>query len=58
MALGTSDPLSTELFISRKRKLYKGRGLAIVKTIGEKGEFIFKVTGESLGTSEIIIKCI
>ncbi|MCX8194211.1 MAG: hypothetical protein N3G19_02500, partial [Candidatus Pacearchaeota archaeon] len=31
VALGTSDPLSTELFINPYRKLYKGKALAIVK---------------------------
>lgn len=56
VALGTADPLSTELFVSSERKLYKGRALAIVKSIGEKGEFTLKVKGDQLEGAEVSIR--
>lgn len=58
VVLGTADPLSTELFVNRERKLYKGKALAIVKSIGEKGEISFKAKGEGLEGAQIAIKCI
>jgi len=58
VALGTADPLSTKLFVNRERKLYKGRALAIVKSIGKKGEFKVEVQAEGLESAQVTIKCI
>ncbi|ADL42106.1 glycoside hydrolase family 2 sugar binding [Caldicellulosiruptor obsidiansis OB47] len=58
VALGTADPLSGEPFVSRKRKLYKGRALAIVKSIGKKGEFELKAWAEGLDGAQVFVKCI
>lgn len=58
VALGTADPLATELFVSRERKLYKGRALVIVKSIGEKGTFKVKVQAEGLESEQVFVKCI
>ena len=58
VALGTADPLLGEPFVSRKRKLYKGRALAIVKSIGKKGEFELKAWAEGLDGAQVFVKCI
>ncbi len=57
IALGSADPLSTELFISKERKLYKGNALAIVKSTGQSGAFTLKVSSKDLISREITIQC-
>lgn len=57
IALGNADPLSTELFIGKERKLYKGRALAVVRSTGERGKFILEAKSEGLISKEIIIQC-
>ncbi|MEJ5228599.1 MAG: glycoside hydrolase family 2 TIM barrel-domain containing protein [Pseudothermotoga sp.] len=57
IALGTADPLSTEPFTGCQRKLYKGKALAIVKSIGLRGEFILKTGADRLQTAQITVIC-
>lgn len=57
VALGTADPLSTELFINPRRKLYKGKALAVVKSLGESGDISVKINGENIDSTKVIIKC-
>ncbi|ACI19277.1 glycoside hydrolase family 2 TIM barrel-domain containing protein [Dictyoglomus thermophilum] len=57
LALGNADPVSQESFVGNEISLYKGRALAIVKSLGLSGEIKLKVWGEGLKEEEVIIKC-
>ncbi|MCX7720649.1 MAG: DUF4982 domain-containing protein [Dictyoglomus thermophilum] len=57
LALGNANPVSQESFVGEETSLYKGRALAIVKSIGFSGEIRLKVWGEGLKEEEIVIKC-
>lgn len=58
IALGTSNPFIETPFNRPNTKLYKGRALAIVKSIGEKGQINIKVEGNNLEKNELSIECI
>ncbi|WP_232841583.1 DUF4982 domain-containing protein [Caldicellulosiruptor acetigenus] len=58
VALGSSNPLSTEPFVSRERRLFKGHALAIVKSIGKEGEIKLEVLADGLDGAQTLIKCI
>lgn len=58
IALGNSNPCSTEIFVNPVSSLYKGKALAILKSIGKSGETKVRVvSGELLG-DEVSIKAI
>ncbi len=57
VALGSSDPLSQESFVTNEISLYQGRALAILKIMGIPGELKLKAWGENLKEEEIVIKC-
>lgn len=56
LAFGNSDPFNLQGFTSSECRLYKGRALLIVKSIGEKGEIKVEVEGESLLGDKIVLK--
>ncbi|WP_263706876.1 glycoside hydrolase family 2 TIM barrel-domain containing protein [Shouchella tritolerans] len=57
IALGSADPLSTELFTGNERKLYKGRALAIVRSTGVDGSFTVTASGEGLTEAYVTVTC-
>jgi beta-galactosidase len=52
IALGNSDPFFEGSLVSPFGKLYKGKALAVIKSIKDEGEIYIKVSGDMLKSSE------
>lgn len=58
IALGTSNPYSDLPFNKSSTKLYRGKALAIVKSVGEKGKITIKIDGDDLKGIQFEVECI
>ncbi|MCM2677445.1 DUF4982 domain-containing protein [Alkalicoccobacillus plakortidis] len=57
IAVGSADPLSTELFVENQRRLYKGKSLAIVRSTGKEGTFTVTATAEGIESQSVTVTC-
>ena len=56
LAVGSANPSSEEMFVGNQRKVYRGRGLVVVKAMDDAGEIRLTAQSDGLNGSEIIIK--
>ncbi len=56
LAVGNSDPTSTELYTGNWRSVYRGTGLVVVKSCGEPGEIRLRAMADGLDGTELILK--
>jgi beta-galactosidase len=55
VAVGSSNPMSTESYKQPRRKAYQGRCLVIIRSESKPGEITLKASSQGLATAEIVI---
>jgi beta-galactosidase len=56
LAVGNSNPVSTERYAGDRRGTFRGRCLAVVKATGEPGEIRLRAESEGLAAAEVMIR--
>jgi len=56
VAVGSSNPMSTESFQQHQRKAWKGKCLVIVKSTQKAGKIILKASADGLKSSQVVIE--
>lgn len=56
LAVGSSNPISEELYIGNQRKAFRGRALVVVKSKLEPGDILFTAQADGLEGAEITIR--
>jgi beta-galactosidase len=56
LAVGNSNPVSTERYAGDRRSAFRGRCLAVVKATGEPGEIRLRAESEGLAGAEVVIR--
>ena len=56
LAVGSSNPISEEMYTGNQRKVYRGRALVVVKSTGEPGQIRMTAQADGLDGAEVIIK--
>jgi beta-galactosidase len=57
-AVGSANPMSTELYRGSQRKAYRGRCLVVVKSTGKAGEIRLSAHADNLDGAEVVINCV
>jgi len=55
-AVGSANPVSTERYRGNQRQTYRGRCLAVLKSIGKAGEIHLRAQADGLDGGEVVIK--
>jgi beta-galactosidase len=56
LAVGSSNPVSEEMYVGNQRKVYRGRALVVVKSTDEPGEIKLVAQADGLDGAEISIR--